>query len=158
MNCSYILSESETVKAMQLHGRGSKSTLIILCVIGIILVLTAVFTDHKVIAVSTLVGGVLGYSFVLFGLIPFKAKKQYKQNRALRNEITMEMTDKGVNFKSESGESKLKWIDIHKWKSSGGIYLLYITSNMFHMVPSRVLQNEEILKMFLKNNVGRKKA
>ncbi len=158
MNCNYKLSEAETVKAMQLHGRGAKSTLIILCVMGIILVLTAVFTEYKVIAISSLVGGVLGYFLVLFGLIPFNAKKQYKQNRALRNKITMEMTDQGVNFKSESGESKLKWNDIHKWKFSSGVYLLYITSNMFHMIPSRVLQNKETFEAFLNNNVGEKKA
>lgn len=158
MNCSYKLSEAEIVKAMQLHGRGAKSTLIILSVIGIILVLIAVLTDHKIIAIATLVGGVLGYFIVLLGFIPFNAKKQYKQNRAMRNEITMEMSDQGINFKSESGESKLKWNDIHQWKSSGGIYLLYITSNMFQMIPSRALESEEGLEAFLNKNVGRKKV
>lgn len=158
MDCSYKLSESETVKAMQLHGRGARSTLIFLCVIGIILILVAIFTEYKIIFIGSVVGGVSGYFFVLFCLIPFKAKKQYKQNRALRNEISMKVTEQGVKFESESGESKLKWSDIHKWKSSGGIYLLYITSNMFHIVPSRVLQNEERLEIFLNDNIGRKKA
>ncbi|MCF6226058.1 MAG: YcxB family protein [Xanthomonadales bacterium] len=158
MDGSYKLSKTETVQAMQLHGRGARSTLIILCFIGITLVLAAVFTEYKIIAIGTVVGGVSGYFLVLFCLIPFNAKKQYKQNRALRNETTMKITEQGVNFKSESGESKLKWSDIHKWKSSGGIYLLYITSNIFHMVPSRALPNEETLEILLNNNVGSKKA
>ncbi|MCF6262717.1 MAG: YcxB family protein [Xanthomonadales bacterium] len=158
MDCSYKLSELENVQAMQLHGRGARNTLIILIFIGIILILAAIFTEYKIIATGSVVGGVSGYFLVLFCLIPFNAKKQYKQNRALRNEITMEITEQGVNFKSESGESKLKWSDIHKWKSSGEIYLLYITSNMFHMVPSRALPNEEMLEMLLNNNIGGKKA
>lgn len=157
MNCSYKLSESEVVKAMQLHGRGSKNALIILCVIGIILILIAVFTDHKAIAIAAIVGGILGGSFVFFGLTPFKAKKQYKENRALKNKITVEMIDQGVNFKSESGESRLKWSDIHKWKSSKGIYLMYITSNIFYIVPSRALKSEESLEALLNKNVGSKK-
>ena len=158
VNCSYRVSESETVKAMQLHGRGSKTTLIILCVIGALLALVAVFTEYKPIAIAAVVGGVSGYFINIFGLIPFKAKRHYKQLRALRNEIIMELTDQGINFKSESGESRLKWSDIHKWKSSSEIYLLYITSNMFYMIPSRVFPNEESFVEILNKNVGPKNA
>lgn len=158
MNCSYKLNESDVVSAMQLHGRGTDRTLIALTIVGIVLVLVGAFTNYKAIAFGGAIGGLIGYFAVLCLLIPFKAKRQYKENRALRHEISMTLSDQGVNFKSESGESKLQWNDIHKWKEGKGIYLLYITSNMFHMVPSRALSNENELSKLLSENVGTKTA
>jgi len=154
MNASYQLSESEVVNAMQLHGRGSKKTLAFLAMVGAALVLLGSFTTYKAIGLGGAIGGVVGYFAVLFIAIPFNAKRQYKQHRALRNEITMIASEQGINFKSESGESKLQWDDIHKWKFSQGIYLLYITSNMFHMVPARALSDEGELDRLLSAHVG----
>jgi len=158
MNCSYKLTELEVVKAMQLHGRGSYRTLAVLTTIGISLLFLGVFTEYKVISFGGAIGGLVGYFATLFLLIPFNAKRQYKQHRALKNEISMLLSEQGINFKSESGESKLQWGDIHKWKYGKDIYLLYITSNMFHMVPSRALSNEGELTKLLGEHVGPKKA
>ena len=154
MNCSYKLTEPEVIRAMQLHGRGTNKTLVALSIVGIVLVLLGIVTDYKAIGFGGAVGGLIGYFAVLYLLIPLNAKRQYKQHRALKNEISMVLSDQGVNFKSESGESKLQWSDIHKWKNGKGIYLLYITSNMFHMVPSRALSNENELSTLLSENVG----
>lgn len=158
MSCSYKLTESEVVKAMQLHGRGTNKTLVILSIVGIALLLIGAFTNYKAIGFGGAVGGLIGYFAVLYLLIPFKAKRQYMQHRALKNEIHMALSEQGINFKSESGESKLQWSDIHKWKNGEGIYLLYITSNMFHIVPSRALSNENELSKLLGQNVGTRTA
>lgn len=158
MSCSYELTQEEVVRAMQLHGRGTNRTLVAFSLIGIALVLVGVFTDYKAIGFGGSVGGIIGYFIVLYLLIPFNAKRQYKQLRALKNEIHMTLSPQGIDFKSESGESKLQWGDIHKWKSANGVYLLYITSNMFHMVPSRALPNENELSKLLSNNVGARMA
>ena len=158
MNCSYKLTEAEVIRAMQLHGRGTDKTLIALSLVGIAFVLLGIFTDFKAIGFGGAIGGLIGYFAVLYLLIPFNAKRQYKQHRALKNEIHMALSDQGINFKSESGESKLQWSDIHKWKKGKSIYLLYITSNMFHMVPSRALSNENELSKSLIENVGPRTA
>ena len=158
MNSSYKLTEAEVVNAMQLNGKGSIITLIALAIAGVALFLIGIFTEYKIIAFGGAVGGVVGYFSVLLILIPFNAKRQYRQNRALRNEITVLLSEHGVHFKSESGESKLHWPDIHKWRYAKGIYLLYITSNMFHMVPSRALSNENELGKLLGEHIGPKKA
>ncbi len=158
MTCSYILTESEVVSAMKLNGRGSNKTLMALLMVGVALVLVGIFTAYRALGIGGAVGGLIGYFAVQFLLIPFNAKKQYRQNRALRNEITMLLSQQGISFKSESGESKLQWSDIHKWKYGKGIYLLYITSNMFHMVPSRALPNENEFSKLLGEHIGQKKA
>lgn len=158
MNCSYKLTEAEVVSAMQLNGRGSNKILTALVTVGTALLFVGIFTEYKALGFGGGVGGIIGYFAVLLLLIPFNAKRQYRQHRALRNEITMLLSEQGINFKSESGESKLKWSDIHKWKCGKGIYLLYITSNMFHMVPLRALSNESELSKLLGEHVGPKKA
>lgn len=117
MNCSYKLAESEVVKAMQLHGRGENKTLVTLSIVGISLVLLGAFTAYKAIGFGGTIGSLIGYFTVLYLLIPFNAKKQYKQHRALRNGISITLSEKGINFKSESRESKLQWHDIHTRKT-----------------------------------------
>jgi len=158
MDCSYTLTKSEVVQAMQLHGRGANSTLLVLAFVGIGLVLLGIFTEYKAIGFGGAAGGFLGYSAVLFLIIPFNAKRQYKQNRALRSEMSMHLSEQGVGFKAETGESKLQWSDIHKWKYAKDMYLLYITSNMFYMVPSRALTNQTALANLLVEQIGPKKA
>jgi len=154
MNCSYKLTEPEVIRAMQLHGRGTNKTLVALSIVGVALVFLGAFTDYKAIGFGGVIGGFIGYFAVLYLLIPFNAKRQYKQHRALRNEISIALAGQGINIKSESGESRLQWNDIHKWKNGNGIYLLYITSNMFHMVPSRALSSKNELSKLLTENVG----
>ena len=158
MECSYTLSESEVVKAMQLHGRGTNRTLAVLSVVGVALILLGIFTELKTIGFGGAIGGLVGYFVSVFLVIPFNAKRQFKQNRSLRGEMTLSLSEQEIDFKAETGESKLQWSDIRKWKEGGGMYLLYITSNMFHMVPSRVINNENELSNLLIKHVGPKKA
>jgi hypothetical protein len=145
------------IKAMRLHGRGSNAALAVLAVVGFSLILVGLFTDYKAIGFGGSIGGLVGYIVVLYLLIPFNAKRQYRQNRSLRHEISMSLSDQGIEFKSESGTSKLQWTDIHKWKYANGVFLLYITSNMFHVVPLTALPNETELLKLLNENIGPKK-
>jgi len=158
MLCSYKLSESEVVKAMQLHGRGSNITLAVLVIIGFAFVLIALLTKYKALGFVAVAGGIIGYFSVQFILTPIKAKKQYRQHRALRSEITMSLTENGINFASESGESRLQWSDIHRWKLGNGIYLLYITSNMFHIIPARAISKKNEFDELLNTHIGAKCA
>jgi len=158
MNCSFKLSEAEVVRAMQLHGKGTLKTLAALSSLLVVLLLVGIFTSYKGIGFSGAIGGIAGYYASLYLLIPFHAKRQYRQRRGIRNEIFMSTSGHGINFKGESGESKLLWSDIHKWKVGKGIYLLYVSSNMYHMVPCRALSNENELSTLLNEHVGSKVA
>ena len=158
MDFSYTLTKPEVVKAMQLHGRGANSTLAMLSIVGIVFVLLGIFTDYKTISFGGAAGGFISYFTVLLLIIPFNAKRQYKQNRALSSEMFMHLSEQGVNLKAETGESNLQWNDIHKWKYGKGIYLLYITNDMFHVIPSRALTNENELVNLLGECIGPRKA
>lgn len=158
MNTSYTLTEAEVIKAMQFHCRGSNKTLIVLAVISIALILLGVFTEYKAIGFGSAISGLISYFSLLFILVPFNAKRQYKQLRALRTETSVSVSAQGFNSKSESGESNLQWRDIHHWKYGKGVFLLYLTSNMFLIVPSRALANENELIKLLDEYIGPRKA
>lgn len=158
MGYSYKLTQAEVVRAMQLHGRGTNKSLAVLSIVGIALVLVGIITDYKAIGFGGSIGGIIGYFSVLYLLIPFNAKKQYKQLRSLKNETQVTLSQQGIDFKSASGECKLQWCDIHKWKSANGIYLLYLTRNMFYMVPSRALPSDNELSKLLNEYVGARTA
>lgn len=161
MDCNFRLSKNEIVEAMQLHGRGSKRTLIILGGIGVILLLIGILTQYKFIAFGSLIGGIVGYFITMKVTIPYRAKKQYLEYKALHHEISMTLLDQGITFSSESGESRLKWNDFVKWKSSENICLLYITSNMFHIVPLSAISSDDTsrkLISLLSEHVGPKKT
>lgn len=154
MNCSYKLTETEVVSAMQLHGRGSNKTLLMLSIAAIALVLLGALTDFGAIGFAGAISGLFGYFAVLYLIIPFNAKRQYKQHAALRSEMTLSVSQQGISFKNKSGESTLQWDEIDKWKRGKGVILLYISSNMFHMVPSRALSNEDEFSILLTEKIG----
>lgn len=154
MNNSFALSEAEVVTAMKMHARGSKKTMVVLGLIVVTLLLIGFFTAYKAMGFGFTLGGIVGYFFLMLVLTPFNAKRQYQQHRALRAEMTVTFSDTGIHIKSEPGESKLEWRDIHRWKYDKGIYLLYITSRMFHMIPARALVNEAELQDLLETHVG----
>jgi len=158
MDCNFTLSESEVVSAMQLHGRGSKLTLISMGCAEIALVLLGVFTEYKTLGFGGAIGGFLGFLVTQLIIVPLKAKKQYQQLRTLRSEMTVKLSDNEISIEVETGESKLSWSDIHKWKFGSDVYLLYVTSNMFYMIPSRAVDDESVLVNLLLQRVGPKKV
>jgi hypothetical protein len=158
MKVKYKLTEQEVIKAMKFHGRGSNKMLIFLTLAALFLLFVGFFTEHKVAGFVGFVGEVVGYFSVLLLLIPAKAKKQYKQNKVLRNSIKLTIREDGVSFKNELGESTLQWSDIQKWKYSGEIYLLYISNNMFHIVPSKSLSSECDFSKILSEHIGQKRT
>ncbi|MDH0897154.1 MULTISPECIES: YcxB family protein [unclassified Pseudomonas] len=154
MKFCYTLDEKEVVKAMQLHGKGTRKVLAALIALGLAIIAAGAVAGHVYLALAAVACGALGYFAVLYLTIPFNARKQFRENRAIRNEIAVDATQDGVSFKSDSGESRLQWSDIHRWKGGNGIYLLYVTSHMFHIVPARAIPAEPQWVELLSTHVG----
>lgn len=157
MHRTYKLNESETVEAMQLHGKGRKGTRILLGLTGTILLLLGIFGHYKLAPMLMFIGGLIGYLLVQLVIIPLKSKKLFRGYNALRQEITVSVTDQGISFSSESGDSRIKWGDIVKWKHNENVCLIYVTSTMFHMIPLRAFDNageQQNLFTLLEKNLG----
>lgn len=139
------LKESDFVASTFVHLRPRP----FFAVIGILLLCLAgltVFLGHSFLLLFILI--YIGGIFFLY--MPFKAKQNFRQNKALNESITMEVGDKGLFFKRVNAEGLVPWSHIMKWKSNKKLCLLYITKNMFHVVPSHLFASQDEFQMFLK--------
>ena len=158
MEFKFILTESELVTAMKLHGQGSKAVRVSLVLLGALLAAIAIFTSYKFFPLLIISGGAVGYTAAYFFGIPFQAKKQYKELKSIQSEMQIVIENEGIKLESITGNSNLDWSHFKKWAYNENIIIMYITSRMFYILPRRVLENEEQFKNIveiLSNNIGK---
>jgi len=93
----------------------------------------------------------------LFVFIPWRAKRSYKQYKALSEPVSVEVRDDGLFFKRENGEGLLPWSHIVKWRQNKKLLLLYPTNNVFHLIPHHFFSTPEAFSAFkevIRGHVG----
>ncbi|MFV0275737.1 MAG: YcxB family protein, partial [Parahaliea sp.] len=140
MLSTYTLSEAEVVGAMQVHGGWRNRFWLALGLVLLALAVLGFSFLRPEVVIGAIAGGAIGYLLVRQVCIPWHARRQFRQNRALRSESSALFSKEGAVFTSVTGEGRLPWADIHQWRYGRGIYLLYITSHMFYIVPGRTLE------------------
>jgi YcxB-like protein len=158
MKSTFIISESEMVAAMKVHAIENRLTRVILSICCIALVIAGALTELKILFWGVALAGLTGYAVVYFFATPFNAKKQFKENKLIKHEIDIEIEESGIRFSNNAGMSFINWSDFLKWKAGNGMYLLYITSNMFQMIPFRAISDLELFNEQLAKNIGPRNA
>ena len=74
-----------------------------------------------------------------FAVLPFRARKVFKQNRFRLHETEGRIDESGISFKSDLGESHIPWDHFVKWKESRRLILLYPIDTQFLVLPKRCL-------------------
>jgi len=93
--------------------------------------------------------GVFAYlAFMAFIWIPRKIRLSYNQRKDFRHEISMVVTNAGVASHTEQGNGMRPWSDYLKWKEGKSIFLLYLSDQMFQMVPKRFFATHEDIDAF----------
>ena len=83
---------------------------------------------------------------VHFGwLLPWRARRLWKQQKALHSPIRMRIGDDGLDVQTEHGHARTPWDHLHRWKENNHLFLLYDSDNLFQMIPKRVLRPDQIL-------------
>jgi hypothetical protein len=92
--------------------------------------------------------------------IPYQIKKLFMQNKGGQLPFVMEIEEKTINIRNEMSNSTRLFSDYIKWKEDEKIITLYISDNMFTMIPKRFLSDEQILLIeeTLRNNKVRKET
>jgi hypothetical protein len=111
-----------------------------------------------VLGLGTGLAWLAGYFFVW---LPRQLNRIYDQQKLLHAEITVEITDEHLVSRSVHGESKLPWSVFHKWKSGGGVVLLYQSDALFHIFVSRWFPSTTEFEGFqdiLRRHVGPEKV
>ena len=142
------LVADDLVAAHRLHSRPSGWRLIALG--AALAVLLAVFVtpyflpapygqpDAVWTSAVPLLACVLAFVLLRLFFLPWTARRMYRQQKSLRDPTDLEWNTTGVTFRSASAQGTTAWEDFLKWKEDERLFLLYLSSCLFHMVPKRV--------------------
>src|SRR5262249_15016095 len=87
----------------------------------------------------------LGYLGIYFGFwYPLKARRIYRQYKAVGLPFTAEITDQGIQIDSELGSGLLPWSHIRKWREGSSVFLLYPADALYHILPKDVFSQESM--------------
>ena len=87
-------------------------------------------------------------AFITFIWVPRKVRRTYAQRKDLHHDISMVVTNSGIASQTERGNSTKPWSDYLKWKEDKNIFLLYLSDQMFQMVPKRFFATHEDIDAF----------
>jgi hypothetical protein len=138
MKISGTVSESDFLKSQYLHLKPN----LIFSILGILICLAALMV--LVFSFSWILLACIAYFVLYFGLfIPWRARKLYREYTAMREPVTVNVSDEGLEFISENGQGILPWVDIRKTKSNKTLLLVYPNRSIFHIIPSHFFASTE---------------
>ena len=123
-------------------------------IVGIVLLVAASwglwysFSVPKLRDKGWLLVGSLGFIAALAVWTRYRAVRTYGQLRAFHRELRLEPTDAGIFSESETGHGTTPWSDFLKWKEGGSLFLLYISDDIFQIVPKRFFSSEADISEF----------
>ncbi len=83
-----------------------------------------------------------------FFIIPFNARRQYRNHTLIQKPVTFTLTDSGYMLKTDKGEYHIQWTDLVRWKANKAYILLYIALKLFQIAPRRLEKEEFDINKF----------
>ena len=72
-----------------------------------------------------------------------RLRRLYDAPNARHAEITVSLSDEGLQARTALAESRLSWECFHKWKSTEEMLLIFQSATLFHMLPRRAFASQE---------------
>jgi hypothetical protein len=140
----YTITENDYVSAAKLAGVATKKQLIWLSLLGLLLLLFALFGENSLrfMGIFGISFGIIGYFLTLYVISPLIAKRHYRRYKLLHQPLRFTVTDSGYMVKNDSGEITVKWSDLLRWRENNEFILLYFAPKLFHMVPKKLAEND----------------
>jgi hypothetical protein len=146
MKVQFRITENEYVAAARLHAWrhfiASWHSTANLLGLGAIVVLVGIGLWERVVSVFALVFIALiisiwaAWNLLLY--VPRRARRHYRQYKAIQEPITAELTDAGIRFSNSDGEGVLPWSKVLQWRQNGQFILIYTMPIMFYILPKSV--------------------
>lgn len=83
-----------------------------------------------------------------FVLLPKRIRRLYWQQRALQQPHELDVGDDGIATRHPLGHGVLPWTNVHKWKESGDLFLVYHSDMLFNIVPKRGFESTQAVDDF----------
>lgn len=150
MTHTLTVTEEDVVCAQRLHATPSAS-LSVLLVAGAVIVVVGAYAEGRLPAGAAIgaLAGMFGWLAILFLIIiPYRAKRIYRQQKNLHLKHRFWWDREMVFFRSEDSEGKIRWSDLTKVKENRKMLLLYHSDTLFNMVPKHCFADHEDLEAF----------
>ncbi|MFD2261313.1 YcxB family protein [Lacibacterium aquatile] len=90
---------------------------------------------------------VLGTSFLFNSLISRREKRRYIDSEwLLRNEAKVKWSEEWLDFGGTDSRSQVMWTRLYAWRETDDLLLLYLSTQMFFILPKRAFPNVETLE------------
>jgi len=160
MEAKYRISEEDYVNANKLFGKLTPKLILVYVVVSLALIVVAIFGSPvlKGGAIGGLVGGLIVTLLGRLLISPLLAKRHYRRYKAIHDEFIVQLLDDGVRFISSTGEGKVGWDSIHKWRQNKDYILIYPMPRLYHIVPKSISSSDfDIQKLIesLNKNIGK---
>lgn len=100
---------------------------------------------------------VILYAVALLVLTPGRARRHYRQYKAIPKPIAAELTETGVKFSNGDGEAILPWSKVFQWRQNNQFILIYGMPVLYYIVPKSIARegfNIPLLVQRLAEHVG----
>jgi hypothetical protein len=150
------LEPSDYLAATVLH---TPRTLIIIPALGLFFVCLGAFdfamyfrTGDQSGITGLLIGGFLLATscYARYVALPRRTRRLFRQQKALQRPYEMVWDADEIRRTSETGNTRIPWSDILKWREGNRMFLLYLSDVTFYIIPKRAFANETAIDEFRK--------
>ncbi|WP_399696639.1 YcxB family protein [Xenophilus sp.] len=141
MSHSFLITEDDYLAAMQLHARPRGWQWAFIAALALLCVLALLFMRSPWREAG--LGGLIGLAAMMlltrFVIGPLVWRRHYRRYPAIRQPMEIELLDTGLRLQSPSGESRLAWEQMVKWRENDRLVLVYVSPVLFHLLPRHAL-------------------
>jgi hypothetical protein len=101
------------------------------------------------IIMSTLTIAMLMIGLMRYLIYPFYARRNFQQQKALTEEMSLSWTDEVFIYTSGKSKSEMPFANLHGYRASSEIIILYLADAIYHMVPIEAFGGTEQLGSFM---------
>jgi hypothetical protein len=154
MKAAGTFAPEDLVSAAWVHLRPRKSLalvglLLLALVVGMTMFIFLTGSAHEVGWAAWAMPGFTLYGALVFGVgIPYKCRRSYAQRKDLQRPCTFAAGEGGFEFSTEGITGTKKWSDYLKWKEGEKCFMLYMSDNVYQVIPKRFLQSEDDARAF----------
>ncbi|MHA6317331.1 YcxB family protein [Altererythrobacter sp. CAU 1778] len=149
----FFIAEDEVVEAARFTSMKrlfSRPLLPLLIGLLVVLAVAAISVGKgqvMLFAIAAALALPIAFAVTLWWVVPWQARRHYRQTAALRDEIALRWDDEGVRMASARGNSRLAWSDFHAFADTASLLILYQSEMLYSMFPKRAFAAGEIEEM-----------
>lgn len=84
------------------------------------------------------------WTLLYWGSPYLSARSQFRGSRAAKAPITLDITDTGLQFRSQHVDSKVDWTAYVKWLEQKTIFALFSNPKIFVVIPKRAFTVDQV--------------